>query len=185
MLFSPKCKLQKYWVLAMTRISKVYVLALSPVLFLLSTLLWWEGCKWFKLFLLALARLWFELFVGKEQLKGVTEWALSNLDCIMDKNPLYLHPLWRRILFTYILFFFFFLEDPISEPPATLKIRVDTQGDSCVSSTGVPFKPEFKLLQLIPSVLSTWYKSGHYCKRITSILAKTRAKCRVWTINKV
>ena len=47
------------------------------------------------------------------------------------------------------------LEDTISEPPATLKIRVDTQGDSCVSSTGVPFKLEFKLLQLIPSVLST------------------------------
>ena len=61
----------------------------------------------------------------------------------MDKNPLYLDP------------FFFFLEDPISEPPATLKIRVDTQGDTWVSSTGVPFKLEFKLLQLIPSVLST------------------------------
>ena len=52
-----------------------------------SLLLWWEGCRWFKLFLLALARLSFELFVGKEQLKGVTEWDLSNLACIMDKNP--------------------------------------------------------------------------------------------------
>ena len=101
----PNCKLQKYWGLAMTRISKVYVLALSPVLFLLSTLLWWEGCKWFKLFLLALARLLFELFVGKEQLKGVTEWALSNLDCIMDKNPLYLDPFFFfwKILFQSLL----------------------------------------------------------------------------------
>lgn len=72
-------------------------LGVVTILFLLSLFCSERASRDLKLSLLTLARLSFDLFVGKEQFKGARDWALNNLDCIMDKHSLYLHPFFWKM----------------------------------------------------------------------------------------